>query len=80
LASFLTFTGKVMSAPNFEQVVARLKSSGVPYNSATIQKLCGCGGGDEKHNMSDMYVRKMCGCGGHDEDGGKPSLPVKKIN
>ena len=70
-----------MSAPpSFEQVVAKLKSSGVPFCSGTVQKLCGCNGGDQKNNMADLYVQKMCGCGGHSEDGGKPSLPPKKIN
>lgn len=57
--------------PTFEQVTMKLKSSGVPYNSATVQKMCGCEGGDAKHNMSDIYVQKMCGCGGHS----KPSVP-----
>jgi len=56
----------------------KLKSSGVPYNDATIRGMCGCGGGDTKHNMADLTVQKLCGCGGHSVDGDhRPTLPKR---
>jgi hypothetical protein len=52
-----------MSTPTFEQVAMKLKSNGVPFNSTTIQNMCGCGG--TKDNATNMSIQKMCGCGGH---------------
>lgn len=67
---------KEMSTPTFEQVTMKLKASGVPYNASTIQAMCGCSGGDAKHNMAHLSAQKMCGCGGHGDE--KPSLPKRK--
>lgn len=70
-----------MATPSAQLVTQRLQAAGVPYNSTTIQTLCGgsqpmCGCQGRKYFIDGMGVKKMCGCTstppGMDD---RPSLP-----